>query len=50
MIRAGALIVVLALAACGVDGPPTPPKAEATASTSGITVSGEAAIGVKVGL
>ena len=49
MIRAGALIAILALAACGVDGPPTPPKAEATPSTSGITISGEAALGVKVG-
>lgn len=48
MIRAGALIAALALAACGVDGPPVPPKAEA-APASGITVSGEAAIGVKAG-
>ncbi len=48
MIRAGLVITVLGLAACGVDGPPVPPKAEATQSTSGITLSGEAAIGVKV--
>lgn len=48
MIRAGLVIAALALAACGVDGPPVPPKAEATPSTSGITLSGEAAIGVKV--
>lgn len=48
MIRAGALIAGLALAACGVDGPPVPPKAEAAPAT-GVTVSGEAAIGVKVG-
>lgn len=49
MIRAGLVIAVLALAACGVDGPPVPPKAEATPSTSGIMFSGEAALGLKVG-
>lgn len=35
-----ALISVLALAACGIDGEPAPRE-------SGITVSGEARIGIK---
>ncbi|MCR9149351.1 MAG: lipoprotein [Rhodobacteraceae bacterium] len=30
MIRVSVLAALLALAACGVDGPPIPPKAETT--------------------
>jgi hypothetical protein len=36
------LIACLTLAACGADGPPEPP------SKSGITVSGEAQVGVVI--
>ena len=36
------LIAIFALAACGVDGAPTPPAAK----TTGVSISGEAAIGV----
>ena len=36
------LLASLALAACGADGPPEPP------TKSGITVSGEAEIGVVI--
>jgi predicted small lipoprotein YifL len=37
-----ALLACLTLAACGADGPPQPP------SKSGVTVSGDAQIGVVV--
>ena len=37
--------LLLALAACGVDGPPVPPKA-APENAPGVSVSGEARIGV----
>lgn len=41
MTRLLALAAILALAACGVDGPPQPPAAR-----TGVSVSGEVAIGV----
>jgi len=37
-------LVLLSLAACGVDGPPTAPEATPT----GITISGDARVGVVV--
>lgn len=39
------LVALLALAACGTDGPPRPPEA---ASRDGITMSGEVQMGVVV--
>ncbi|MDD9716764.1 MULTISPECIES: hypothetical protein [Dinoroseobacter] len=45
MIRALALCLVAALAACGVDGPPTAPD-PAPERTTGVTVSGSAQAGV----
>ncbi|MDF3607663.1 hypothetical protein PE067_16870 [Paracoccus sp. DMF-8] len=39
-----AVIAVLALAACGVDGPPVAPGA--AAPEPGVSISGEARIGV----
>ncbi len=41
MTRLVALAALLALAACGVDGPPKTP-----ASKTGVSVSGEVAVGV----
>ena len=43
MIRA--LILLLALAACGVEGPPLPPEPEAE-PTAGVEVSGVVEVGV----
>lgn len=43
------LIAVLALAACGVDGPPVRPSPKAD-QESGITISGDAYIGVRTEL
>lgn len=43
MMRMAAIVGVLALGGCGADGPPVAP------SQAGITISGEASIGVKVG-
>lgn len=42
--RALCVIALLALAACGVEGPPVSPAA--TTDTPGINISGEARIGV----
>jgi predicted small lipoprotein YifL len=41
MIRLLALVAVLALAACGVEGPPKVP-----APKTGVSVTGEVAVGV----
>lgn len=41
-----ALIAVLGLAACGVDGPPVRPSAPQTPAKSSVTLSGDARIGV----
>jgi predicted small lipoprotein YifL len=41
MTRALILTAILALAACGVDGPPQPPTTQ-----TGVSVSGEVAVGV----
>jgi predicted small lipoprotein YifL len=57
MIRAVALAALLAVAACGVDGPPRPPaeppaeppERGAEAPRSGIAITGSAAIGVTGG-
>lgn len=46
MIRPLALIATLTLAACGADGPPVAPS---KAAPSGITLSGQASVGIKVG-
>lgn len=46
MIRAACLIAALALAACGVDGAPVPPSGKATTPPPGLSVSGEARLGV----
>jgi predicted small lipoprotein YifL len=46
MIRPLALIAALTLAACGADGPPVAPSK--AAATSGITLSGQASVGIKV--
>jgi predicted small lipoprotein YifL len=40
------LFMVLALAACGADGPPVAPAAP-VAKTEGITITGEVAVGVR---
>lgn len=42
MIRISAFLAALTLAACGAEGPPVAP------SKAGITLSGQASIGVKV--
>lgn len=47
--RKAALMAALALSAlagCGVDGPPVRPGPEASAPPPGLTVSGDARIGV----
>lgn len=41
-----ALIAVLGLAACGVDGPPERPTAPKTPPKSSVSVSGHATMGV----
>jgi len=44
-----ALVLIAALAAlsaCGVDGPPTPPNGGPAVPVTGLTVSGEARLGV----
>jgi predicted small lipoprotein YifL len=41
-----ALLSLVLLAACGADGPPKPP--ESAAPTSGVTISGDARVGVVV--
>lgn len=41
---AAPLIVLLILAGCGIDGPPSKPSS--STSSSGVTISGEASIGV----
>lgn len=47
MIRVASLMLALAtLAACGADGPPTRPE---PAPEPGLTVTGSAYVGVKVG-
>ncbi|MBD3679701.1 MAG: argininosuccinate lyase [Rhodobacteraceae bacterium] len=38
------LALAMTLSACGVDGPPIPPSRDA-----GLTISGSASIGIKVG-
>lgn len=40
------LIALLALAACGVDGPPVRPGTDAETPPPGLTVSGEGRLGV----
>ncbi|MBO9453852.1 hypothetical protein J7376_09365 [Paracoccus sp. R12_1] len=40
------LIAVLALSACGVDGPPERPTAPKTPPKSGVSISGHATVGV----
>jgi len=40
------LIAILALAACGVDGPPVAPVAQ-VAPAPGVTVTGDARIGIR---
>jgi hypothetical protein len=40
--RPAAVLIALLLAACGADGPPTPPAK----AVQGLTVSGEARLGV----
>ena len=40
MIRLGLIVALLALAGCGIDGPPQQPEGR------GVSVSGEARIGV----
>ncbi|WP_183077417.1 hypothetical protein [Paenirhodobacter hankyongi] len=37
---------LVALAACGVDGAPTPPKGGPAVPVTGVTVTGEASLGV----
>ncbi|MPL71212.1 hypothetical protein DFO80_104125 [Rhodobacter sp. 140A] len=45
--KAFVLLAALAgLAACGVDGPPTPPKGGEAVPVTGVTVSGEVSAGV----
>lgn len=47
------LIAVLALVACGVDGPPVSPRAgsdKADTPKPGLTISGEAQVGVVTAL
>jgi predicted small lipoprotein YifL len=49
MTRVLAAALTLALGACGVDGPPSPPpdpSAEPERARTGITISGTAEIGV----
>ncbi len=41
-----ALLSLVFLAACGADGPPEPPAAKAP--TSGITITGDARVGVEI--
>ncbi|MDP5308049.1 hypothetical protein [Paracoccus spongiarum] len=41
-----ALIAILGLAACGVDGPPERPAAPTTPPKSTVSISGEATMGV----
>jgi predicted small lipoprotein YifL len=41
-----ALLSLFLLAACGADGPPEPPTAKAP--TSGVTISGDARVGVEI--
>lgn len=45
MRRCLALLSLMSLAACGVDGDPVPPPAKAT---PGVTLSGEASVGIVV--
>lgn len=42
----GSALVLVALAGCGVDGPPVRPGPQANAPAPGVTVSGDARIGV----
>ncbi|GGM01275.1 hypothetical protein GCM10011534_23900 [Pseudooceanicola nanhaiensis] len=41
-----ALVLLSLLAACGADGEPVPPTRAGTAPANGITISGDARIGV----
>jgi predicted small lipoprotein YifL len=47
--RLAAVLALLALAACGIDGPPLPPS-ENDLPAPGVTLSGEARIGVETTL
>jgi len=48
MKRVLSILVVLSLAACGVDGEPTRPNPKPERPSTGVTVSGTARIGVSV--
>ncbi|MFC3166540.1 MULTISPECIES: hypothetical protein [Paracoccus] len=41
-----AILAVMAVAACGVDGPPERPAAPKTAPKSNVSISGHATMGV----
>lgn len=41
-----AILMVMTLAACGVDGPPERPAAPKTQSQSNVSISGHATVGV----
>ena len=51
MTRLAALALILTLAACGADGPPTrpEPKEERKPASTSISISGQATIGVSGG-
>lgn len=40
------LTTLLAVAGCGADGPPVPPKAKPASDAPSVTISGEARVGV----
>jgi predicted small lipoprotein YifL len=42
-----ALLFLLSLAACGVDGPPVPPSEVEEEASPGITVTGSAEFGIR---
>ncbi|MEM9249042.1 MAG: argininosuccinate lyase [Pseudomonadota bacterium] len=49
MRRLIAVVLLLGVAACGVDGPPVPPADDRDRPEPGITISGTAEVGVSGG-
>ena len=45
-----AILAVMAMTACGVDGPPERPAAPKTTGATTVSISGDARVGVVTGL